>query len=104
MPDYKTHDPLGWCGNPARGAALGRPTITDAPRDFSGRLSVSRVRLDRSGYDKNGTYFGHGPPDLYWVASEDGEIDFVARANSRDEARTAALLEYPNAQIRRSAT
>ena len=104
MPDYSTHDPKGWCGNPSRGAALGRPTVMDAPKDFSGRLFVSRVRLNSGGYDKNGTYFGHGPPSLYWIASEDGEIDFMARANSREEARAAALREYPNAKIRRSPT
>jgi hypothetical protein len=23
-PSYKTHDPKGWCGDPQRGAALGR--------------------------------------------------------------------------------
>jgi hypothetical protein len=62
VPDYSTHDPKGWCGNPSRGAALGRPTVMDAPKDFSGRLFVSRVRLNSGGYDKNGTYFGHGPP------------------------------------------
>lgn len=103
MPDYSTHDPKGWCGNPSRGAALGRPTVMDAPKDFSGRLFVSRVRLDSGGYDKNGTYFGAGPP-LYWVASEDGDIDFMLRANSREDARESALREYPNAKIRRSPT
>lgn len=102
-PSYKTHDPLGWCGNPSRGAALGRPHVMDAPRDFEGRLFVSRVRIDSGGYDKNGTYFGLGGP-LYWIASADGDIDFMRRAGSREEARQLALKEYPKAKIRRSAT
>lgn len=104
MPDYSTHDPRGWCGDPRRGAALGRPHVMSAPRDFAGRLFISRVRLDAGGYDKNGTYFGHGPPSLYWVASEDGDIDFMLRANSREDARESALREYPDAKIRRSST
>lgn len=100
-PDYGTHDPKGWGGDPARGAALGRPTVKAAPQSFAGQLFVSRVRLDSAGYDRNGTYFGVGPP-LYWVASAAGDVDFVLRAPSRADARELALLAYPNARIRRS--
>jgi len=56
--------------------------------------------LDNGGYDPNGTYFGHGEP-LYWYASEDGEIDAMLRAATRDDARTKVLAKYPNAKVRR---
>lgn len=99
MPDYQYNDPKGWCGNPARGAALGRPTIVGDP-DFSGRIYVRQVRLDSGGYDCNGTYFGHGSP-LYWYADADNTIDGVLRASNRSVARDEVLEMYPNAKIKR---
>jgi hypothetical protein len=98
-PDYKTHDPKGWGGDPSRGAALGRPTVKDEGKDFQGRISIRRVRLDSGGYDKNGMYFGHGAP-LYWCASEDGGIDFMLRAGDREAAREKVLKDYPKARIK----
>ena len=99
MPDYATHDPKGWCGDPSRGAALGRPTIKGDP-DFSGRLFLKKVRLDNGGYDPNGTYFGAGSP-LYWYASEDNDIDGMLRATSRELARDQVLELYPKAKVKR---
>lgn len=98
--DYKTNDPRGWCGDMRRGAALGRPTIHDAPADFEGKIGVRRVYLNQGGYDPNGTYFGRGAP-LYWYASEDGEIDAMTRAGDRAAAREIVLAKYPKAKIRR---
>jgi len=100
MPDYGTNDPKGWCGDPTRGAALGRPTIQDASTDFAERLFLRRVRLDSGGYDGNGTYFGIGAP-LYWVASEDGDIDYMLRAGDRETARGKVLARYPKAKVRK---
>ncbi len=99
MPDYSTHDPRGWCGDPQRGAALGRPTI-QGPRDYAGKLSLRRVYLDSGGYDRNGTYFGHGE-SLYWYADANGEIDGMLRTRSRGAARFELLGLYPKAKIRR---
>lgn len=96
-PDYKTHDPRGWGGDPKRGAALGRPSYTGG-RDFAGKLYLRRVRLDSGGYDANGTYFGLGNP-LYWLASDDGSIDRVFRAADRDLAKKYARDLYPNARF-----
>lgn len=96
---YSTHDPKGWMGDPKRGAALGRPTIK-GPADFSGRLSLRRVRINSGGYDCNGTYFGLGAP-LYWYASDDGEIDGMLRASGRASARHQVLCKYPKAKVRR---
>jgi hypothetical protein len=96
---YKTNDPRGWGGDPSRGAALGRPTLRGEP-SFSGRLTLRRVRLDQGGYDPNGTYFGAGGP-LYWYASDDGEIDAMLRAHSREGAKAQVLKIYPSAKFYR---
>ncbi len=99
-PDYKSNDPRGWCGDPSRGAAMGRPTIQDAPKGAPVKLYVRRVRLNGD-YDSNGTYFGGGPGTLplYWVASADGEIDYMLRAHDRDDAKEQALADYPHARF-----
>ena len=96
-PDYKTRDPRGWCGDPTRGAALGRPSY-EGDRTFAGKLYLRSVRLDSGGYDTNGTYFGHGSP-LFWLASDDGSIDRVFRAADRDLAKEYARDLYPNARF-----
>lgn len=101
MPDYQTHDPRGWCGDPSRGAALGRPTHTpdDAPTTTV-RVYVRRVRLNQGGYDRNGTYFGTGAP-LYWYADDSGDIDGVLRASCRESAVAEVRMLYPFAKIKR---
>ncbi len=100
-PDYTRHDPKGWCGDIRRGAAMGRHTYAGEPA-FAGRLYVRRVRLDSGGYDPNGTYFGSGPGTLplYWVASEDCEIDRMLRARDRAEAVAQVRALYPAARVR----
>jgi hypothetical protein len=98
FPSYKANDPKGWGGDPARGAALGRPTIQDAGAEFAGVLRLRRVYLDGGGYDSNGTYFGTGDP-LYWAASDDGDIDYMLRAKGREEARREVLRRYPKARF-----
>ena len=100
MPDYSTNDPKGWCGDPMRGAALGRPTIHSAPSDWDGEIRLRRVRINSGGYDVNGTYFGIGRP-LYWYASDNGLVDAVLRANDRADAREQVLRVYPKVRIRR---
>jgi len=99
MPSYSTNDPKGWCGDPSRGAALGRATIQDAdPEEVTGKLYLRRVRLDSGGYDPNGTYFGIGNP-LYWCADADGEIDFMLRAFDREDAKEEVREVYPHAKF-----
>src|SRR6478609_1738176 len=57
--DYGHNDPIGWCGDPRRGAAHGRCSYHAAdPLEWTGKLWVSQVHLDNGGYDPNGTYFG----------------------------------------------
>jgi hypothetical protein len=101
-PDYSTHDPKGWCGDPSRGAALGRPTIQKGDKKaFTDKLYLRRIPLTIGGYDCNGTYFGAGWNTLYWCAAKTDthEIDFMLRASSRDEAKAEVLKDYPNARF-----
>ena len=98
-PDYSTHDPKGWCGDPKRGAALGRPVL-HGERDYAGKVHLQRVYLDAGGYDRNGKYFGHGEY-IYWYATDDGGIDGTLRAWTRDKAKGIILSRYPNAKFYR---
>lgn len=98
MPNYKTLDPKGWCGDPSRGAALGRVTRHDAPTDRPIKLYLQHIRLDDGGYDSNGTYFGTGD-SLYWYADADGEVDAVLRANGVAGAQAKVREFYPLAQF-----
>ena len=99
-PSYKTHDPKGWCGDITRGAAFGRPRIHDESAEFSGEITLRKVRLDQGGYDPNGTYFGIGRP-LYWYANAEGTIDGMLRDDSRTGARAQVLAKYPKARVRK---
>lgn len=99
MPSYKTNDPKGWCGDPTRGAALGRPNIHN--KEYTGKLTLRRIRLNSGGYDSNGTYFG-------WGASADGSVDFITRAphargsvNTRASVKAMIQLDYPHARFNR---
>lgn len=95
MLDYQTNDPKGWCGDPSRGAALGRPEIRG---EYTGQtLFITRKQLDGD-YDENGTYFGQGEP-LFWVHSEDGDFDFMLRALTLERARDKTRDLYPNAKL-----
>lgn len=80
MTSYSDNDPKGWCGDPKRGAALGRPTILGQPR---GAITVQLSPLDRQGYDRNGTYFGGGGL-LFWYHDERGGIDAMERGDSAE--------------------
>jgi hypothetical protein len=95
MSDYSRNDPKGWCGDPTRGAALGRKTIEGTP---DGVITVRLSPLDRQGYDRNGTYFGVGDP-LYWYADEGGEVDGMLRAAFMADALTKVRAKFPGAPV-----
>lgn len=99
-PDYSTNDPKGWCGDPSRGAALGRGDLHAVDRDAPVKLYLRRIHLDAGGYDSNGTYFGHGRP-LYWYADADGNVDAMQRADSRELAKSFIRSRYPKARFYR---
>jgi hypothetical protein len=96
MSDYSTNDPKGWCGDPSRGAALGRPTILGAPQ---GVLTVRSSPLDRQGYDRNGTYFGSGLP-LFWFADEGGEVDAMERAVDAEDLAKVLRERFPGTEVK----
>ena len=107
LPSYETRDPRGWCGDPARGAALGRRGVLDAQTDEPTKLVLRRVPLDAGGYDVNGTYWGHGDP-IYWYASADGSVDATLRtpgrgvtSRERADAKAAIRETYPLARFYR---
>lgn len=100
IPNYSRNDPKGWGGDPRRGAALGRSKICEVAPDYDGRIYVKRIRLNSGGYDKNGTYFGQGPPRLYWVANGDGSLDYTLRARDRTAAVEAVKERFPKAKVR----
>lgn len=95
MSDYKTHDSRGWCGDPSRGAALGRPAILGTPQ---GVITVRESPLDRQGYDRNGTYFGGGLP-LFWYSDEGGGVDAVERAADAEDLARALRERYKHVKI-----
>lgn len=89
---YKTNDPRGWCGDPGRGAAMGRCDIREVPEDYDLEFTI---RIERilliEGYDPNGTYFGIGAP-LFWVyAQEDVESTASDAAPTLFDFETATL-------------
>jgi hypothetical protein len=89
----------GWMGDPARGAALGRPD--SAPAAVSApKVRMWRIRLDSGGYDDCGAYWGLGAP-LYTAQSDCGHIELWFRAEDRDWARAHVLERYPSARFYR---
>lgn len=99
-PSYKANDPRGWCGDPSRGAAMGRGSYHAEDKNAPVKLFLRKVRLDSGGYDSNGTYFGRGLP-LYWAASADNEVDYMLRAQSRAAAKALVWKDYPEAYFYR---
>ena len=100
-PSYQTHDPKGWCGDPKRGAAMGRHSHGVDLENYDGLLYVREIRLDSGGYDRNGTYFGggRGTSPLYWICSPDLTIDRMTRAGNREDAKRIARGWYPKARF-----
>lgn len=98
QPNYATNDPKGWCGDPKRGAAMGRGARHAEAKAASVKLTLRHMRLDNGGYDRNGTYFGIGQR-LYWYANEAGDIDAVLRAHDREDAKDQIRELYPNARF-----
>ncbi len=100
MSSYTDNDPRGFCGDPKRGAALGRPSIQGELGEGE-TLTVTRKQLEGD-YDENGTYFGGGPgtQPLFWVSSEDGGVDYMIRAKDIGDARAQVHAKYPGTKIK----
>lgn len=104
--DYKATAPKGYGGDPKRGAALGRGApLRDLPENTERCLGLLRVHLNNGGYDVAGTYWGHGAP-LFWCHYRDRKtgilmVDFVIRADDREDAKARVRKFYPNAKFRK---
>ncbi len=96
---YSRHDPKGWCGDAARGAAMGRRDYKGDP-DFGGVITLRAVQLDGD-YDVNGTYWGGGGAPLWWYGNEEEDFEGTVRASGRDAAKKEILKDYPNARFNR---
>jgi len=92
---FKRYDPKGWCGDPRRGAALGRADIRKG--EPVGTIAICQVPLSSGGYDTLGTYWGGG--SLYWYADEDGMVDSVISAEDADAALATIRAEFPSTPL-----
>lgn len=90
----------GWCGDPSRGAALGRPSGVLRASELPLRsVYLSKVKLI-DGYDDGGAYWGVGQP-LYCAYSDDYcEYCEYVRAYSREDA--AKRLGLISQQLKRA--
>lgn len=85
----------GWCGDPRRGAQMGRGHA-DAGT-LTGKVHLQRVRLDSGGYDKGGAYWGM-PCDLWCAWDDNGEQDYT-RAPTREAAKERIRAGHPRASF-----
>jgi hypothetical protein len=87
---FKKNAPKGYCGDPGRGAAMGRVEINPTAEP-SGPLTVCYVALDGDGYDVCGAYWGNTPKHYTYFAygsTEDGEdIELFILAKSLLDAK-----------------
>lgn len=100
-PTYEGKDPKGYCGDPERGAAMGRHSYhVDDDVSYIGKIKIEYVPLDGD-YDRLGTYWGggEGSSDLWWCVSEDGEIDYCVRAKTHALAVVIVRQRYHKATI-----
>jgi hypothetical protein len=88
----------GWMGDRSRGAGMGR--VDTRPAAWSGKVCMTKVRLNQGGYDSGGAYWGVAEP-LYWAASDDGELDLWFRAESREAAKAHVRSLYLGARFYR---
>ncbi|WP_031556082.1 hypothetical protein [Parvularcula oceani] len=84
------------------GAPLGRPS-REGPADIRWRFSLTRVPIDRGGYDRTGTYWGIGAPLYRYEALEPGSEDAAPegyfRAARREAAKAELRSRYPLARF-----
>lgn len=73
-----------WCGDPKRGAAMGRVSTHGPSKGH--KFTLKHIKLDSGGYDAGGAYWGLGEK-LYWAASDDGSVDYYFRLYESDVAK-----------------
>lgn len=93
-PPSTTPDP-GWCGDPKRGASMGRGSHGSSPETV---IHYGLVHLDEGGYDPGGSYWGIGKP--VFEAYAEGFYRTV-RAADHDEALAIFQKMEPGAVFER---
>ncbi len=90
---FRTPDP-GWCGDPGRGAGMGRPS--DLAPDTTVTLTLTKVVL-HGDYDEGGAYWGGGDdvPGVWCAADAEAGEERYVRAWSRAEA----MAQFPKANF-----
>lgn len=102
MADYSRNDPKGWRGDIKRGAALGRPTVKDAPEGVRmiGRKVLARgvlaevVKWEPLGAAMCDALLKFADDSVCWYGSAELKpADDLGPLPSRTEAREAARVE-----------
>lgn len=62
------------------------------------RFHLERVRLNKGGYDTDGSYWGTGLP-LYYYTCEERCLYKYIRAYDREDAKRIIMKEYPSARF-----
>jgi hypothetical protein len=62
-------------------------------------IYVQRVRLNRQGYERDGTYWGVGAPLFHYELEKEGRSNHL-RADSRSHAREILKAKYPGAKVK----
>jgi hypothetical protein len=96
---FKKNAPKGYCGDPGRGAAMGRADI-NPKAEPTGPLTVCFVERYDGGYDACGTYWGcssdHGLYFAYGNDKEGNDIEMIFWAKGDVSARKYMLNMYPD--------
>jgi hypothetical protein len=96
---FKKNAPKGYCGDPVRGAAMGRADINPTAEP-AGPLTVCFVERYDGGYDVCGTYWGcssdHGLYFAYGDDAEGNDIEMLFWAKGDVSARKYMLNMYPD--------
>lgn len=79
--------------------AMGGPHKS-GDRNTTERFSLSRVSINREGYDSRGSYWGSGAP-LFAYESESHDAYGHLRASDRAAAKQKLREMYPKAKIGR---
>lgn len=69
-------------------------------KDGVNYIGISRIKLDRQGYDRHGSYYGVGAP-LWAVYDDNGDIEINVRAPSKKAVKDMIRAEIPNARFYR---
>ena len=75
-------------------------SLREKCKNYTGKVSLRRERLNNGGYTKDGVYFGVGDR-LYYMADDDGIHDHYFRASCREDAIEIGKVTYPNGKFRK---